>query len=58
MFSLIGILAMIMVRTLRRDIANYNKDEDMVSEAKLFIKVFFLLKDTVRSVSFVSRNPD
>eukprot|EP00794_Sanderia_malayensis_P004615 gene4615-5221_t len=29
-----GILAMIMIRTLRRDIANYNKDEDMEDAAE------------------------
>ena len=28
--NVIGILALIIIRTLRRDIARYNKDEEMV----------------------------
>ena len=32
-FFLAGILAMIIVRTLRRDIAQYNKEEDELDEA-------------------------
>ena len=31
-FFLAGILAMIIVRTLRRDIAQYNKDDDELDE--------------------------
>lgn len=32
LFVISGILTMIMVRTLRRDIAQYNKDDDLVNE--------------------------
>lgn len=37
LFDISGILTMIMVRTLRRDIAQYNKDDDLVNEWFFFM---------------------
>ena len=36
-----GILALILIRTLRRDIARYNKDEELVSELETTDRVSF-----------------
>lgn len=40
----LGILTMIMVRTLRRDIAQYNKDDDLVSLASKLLSLCFKKK--------------
>ena len=41
-----GILALIIVRTLRRDIARYNRDEEFVSNALLYF-MYLLIFDVI-----------
>ena len=44
-----GILAMIMIRTLRRDIANYNKEDDLVHVSYYVLSYFSsLLAGSIR----------
>ena len=42
---------MIMVRTLRKDIARYNRDDDIVSEQFLFFDVYYLSIKGINSLT-------